>query len=60
MHDAALHFALLLLGRVIIAVLAEIAELPCSLDLPCDVDPSASDEVVVLGLPPTVAMGAGV
>ena len=48
--DAAFHVALLVLGRVVVAVLAEVAEKACRLDLLSDLDAAASGEVVMLGL----------
>ena len=56
--DAALHVALLVLGRVVVAVLAEVAEQAGRLDLLGDLDAAARGEVVELGLQPFVR-GAG-
>ena len=50
--DPALHVALLILGGVVVAVLGEVAELPCALDRLGDLDAAPRGEVVVLGLQP--------
>ena len=50
--DPALHVALLVLGGVVVAVLAEVAQLAGPLDLVGDLDPAAGGEVVELGLQP--------
>ena len=56
--DAALHVALLVLGGVVVAVLAEVAHQAGRLDLLRDLDPPTGREVVELGLQPVVG-GAG-
>ena len=48
--DAALHVALLILGRVVVAILAEVAQEARGFDLLRHGDASAGAEVVVLGL----------
>ena len=50
--DAALHVALLVLGGVVVAVLAEVAHQAGRLDLLGDLDPTPRGEVVELGLQP--------
>ena len=52
--DPALHVALLVLGGVVVAVLAEVAQLAGRLDLLGDLDAAAGGEIVELGLQPVV------
>ena len=56
--DAALHVALLVLGGVVVAVLAEVADQSGRLDLLGDLDAAPGGEVVELGLQPFES-GAG-
>ncbi len=56
--DAAFHVALLVLRRVVVAVLAEVAQQSGRLDLLGDLDPTPGGEVVELGLQP-FECGAG-
>ena len=61
--DARLHLPLGVLGRVVVAVLGEVAEGPGRLDGRGDLDPAAGGEVLQLGLEPFVGLpgqlGAG-
>ncbi len=50
--DPALHVALLVLGRVVVGVLLEVALLAGAFDLVGDLDPAAGGEIVELGLQP--------
>ena len=50
--DAALHVALLVLGRVVVAVLRQVAELARPLDRLGDLDAAPGGEVVELRLQP--------
>ena len=52
--DATLHVPLLVLRRVVVAVLREVAELACPLDLRGHLDAAPGLEVVELGLQPLV------
>ena len=52
--DAALHVALLVLGRLVVAVLRQVAQLAGPLDGLRDLDAAARREVLVLGLEPLV------
>ena len=50
--DAGLHVTLLVLGRVVIAVLLEVAHLACPTDALCDLDSSTGSEIEMFGLEP--------
>ena len=54
--DAPLHVALLVLGRVVVAVLREVAQLAGALDLGGDLDAAPRGEVVELGAQPVVRL----
>ena len=53
--DAALHVALLVLGRLVVAVFRQIAQLAGAFDRLRDLDPAARGEVLVLGLEPLMS-----
>src|SRR5207244_5403235 len=54
--DARLHLPLVVLGRVVVAVLAQVAHLPGPLDEAGDLGATAGGEVVELGLQPLVGI----
>ena len=56
MEDPPLHLSLLLLGRVIVAVLGQVAEFTGHLNLAGEVDTPPSGEVLQLGYEPVVGL----